>query len=393
MATFEEGLTVAEQSPSGPKPEERVPVLGKATPFIATVGVFALAVVSWWLVGDPEWSILGARAATPDEIVRNLAIVSCVLFWVIFAHIWTGFNFGTWPFSKLSQPLAGIAHVGTNIVVGVLATLLLTEGVGSWDPTFSSSAPAGAGYTAAAFIVLIGFYAYAFPSASLGNYPFDERPGPTGSVGVWMLGSFLTMIGVTVLIYPNFNAQLLESAPVSLPTATGWIYSSIVVVIVAAQLWGNWPWAGITNRHLRALTALVISLGGGYVLMLALQGLLHLILPVFVKDAPGFAFELETAQVGVFIALCSLIAGLIFPAGEPANILVSRVVRTVVVLLVAVASYVFFMRFFATTVLHFPALKGNYGGNPLLWADWMILVVLWHAVAFGGHFATRRSRA
>lgn len=158
-------------------------------------------------------------------------------------------------------------------------------------------------------------------------------------------------------------------------------------------MWGSWPWAGIASRHVRALTAVVVSLGGVHLLMLAFEGLLHMILPSFVKDTPDCPFALETAQLGVFIALCSLIAGLIFPAAEPANVLVSRVVWTAVVLLVGVVSHLLFIRFLATTVLHFPAAKGNYGGNPLLRADCMILVVLWHAVAFGGHLTTRRSRA
>jgi AAT family amino acid transporter len=389
MATIdEEPTTAVSGTPSG---TERMPAFGRATPLITTIALFAIAVVSWWLIGDPKWSVLGARGQDPESAARNSAIVSCVLFWVIFAHIWTGFNFGTWPFTKLKQPLAGLAHIATNIVLGTLCAMLFTRVVGSWDPTFSTSAAGGAGYTAAAFIVLIGFWAYAFPSASLGNYPFDENGGPLGSVGVWMLGSFLTVIGVVWLVYPNFSPALAADAPVSLPTTAGWVYSSIVVVIVAAQLWDNWPWAGIANRHVRALTALVCSLGGGYLLMLAFESILHVLLPAFVDDAADFPIALETAQYGVFLALCSLIAGLVWPRSEGTDPVRSRVLRTAIVFAVGTLAYVAFMRFFATTVLHFPAVKGNYGGNPLLWADWMILVVLWHSVALGGHFSTRRT--
>jgi hypothetical protein len=389
MTSIDETPATAESSQL---PEsDRVPVFGRATPLVTTIALFGVAVVSWWLIGDPKWSIFGARSDDPDSAARASAIVSCVLFWVIFAHIWTGFNFGTWPFLKLKQPLAGLAHVATNVVLGIVCTLLFTRGLGSWDPTFSTSAPGGAGYTAAAFIVLIGFWAYAFPSASLGNYPFDEDATPRGSVGVWMLASFLTLVGVVALVYPNFSPALVKDAPITLPTVAGWVYSSIVVVIVSAQLWGNWPWAGIANRHVRAFTALVCSLGGGYILMLVFESLLHVILPSFLDDSPGFPIALETAEYGVFLALCSLIAGLIWPAAEKANPVSTRVVRTFVVFVAGTLAYVVFMRFFATTVLHFPAVKGNYGGNPLLWADWMILVVLWHSVAFGGHFATRRN--
>jgi hypothetical protein len=210
-------------------------------------------------------------------------------------------------------------------------------------------------------------------------------------VAQWLLGAFLTMIGVVALIYPNFNAQLAPNAPVSLPTVTGWIYSSIVIVIMGAMIWGNWPWGGIANRHLRALTALAVSLGGGYLLMLIFQQALRTILPGYVLEAEGFPIALETAQLGVFFAISSLISGLIFTATNTTSVFSSPVVRTVLVTVAAISSYVLFMRFFATTVLHFPAVKGSYGGNPLLWVDWMILLVLWHAVAFGGFMSTRRA--
>jgi hypothetical protein len=51
------------------------------------------------------------------------------------------------------------------------------------------------------------------------------------------------------------------------------------------------------------------------------------------------------------------------------------------------------MRFLGTKVLHFPALKGNYGGAPLTFMDWLILVLLWYTVAFGGYGSTRVRRS
>jgi amino acid transporter, AAT family len=214
---------------------------------------------------------------------------------------------------------------------------------------------------------------------------------PTSSVAHWLLGAFLTVIGVIALVYPNFNSQLSANALVPLPTVAGWIYSSIVIVIAGAMVWGNWPWAGIANRHLRALTALVISLGGGYLLMLVFEALLRTILPRDVVDAEAFPIALETAELGVFFSLWFLIAGLIFGPTKITSVVASRVVSTLFVTVAAILSYVVFTRVFATTVLHFPAAKGTYGGNPLLWVDWMILLVLWHAVAFGGYLSTRRA--
>ncbi len=386
-------MTIAEDTVPNPasqvSEQSRVPAFGRFTPAITTLALFVLAVLSWWLVADPQWSVFGAKANGSADTATKLAIVGCLLFWVILGHIFTGFTFGNWPFSNLSQPISGLVQVLVNLTIGVFGTLLITRGLGAWDPTFSPTAANGVGYTAAAFIVLIGFYAYAFPVASLSGYPFEAGPFPTSSFAQWLLGAFLTVIGVVTLVYPNFNSQLSANAPVPLPTVAGWIYSSIVIVIVGAQVWGNWPWSGIANRHLRALAALVISLGGGYLLMLIFAAILHAILPQFVIDAEGFSVALETAQLGVFFVICALISGLLFGPTKMTSIVASRITRTLIVTAAAIVSYIVFMRVFATTVLHFPAVKGSYGGNPLLWVDWMILLVLWHAVAFGGYLSTK----
>lgn len=388
MTTYDESTETPGEAPPA---DARAPRFGPATPAVAIVAIFIVSILTWWLLGDPKWSVLGARADTPDTEATKSAIVSCLLFWTIFGHIFTGFTFGNWPFTKIKQPLSGIAQVVTNLAIGVLGTLLFTRGVGQWDPTFSAETAGGAGYTAAAFIVLIGFYAYAFAAASLGGYPFESVPIPLASVAQWFMAAFITVVGVVTLIYPNFSAALAANAPVSLPTAAGWVYSSIVIVIVAAMQWQNWPWAAIANRHLRALAALVVSLGGGYLLMLVFEAFLHVILPGSIKNADAFPFALEAAQLGVCFSLWSLIFGLVVAPSKISSVAVARVVRTLIVAVLAILSYVVFMRFFANKVLHFPATEGSYGGNPLLWMDWTILLVLWYAVAFGGHLGTRRA--
>ncbi len=126
-------------------------------------------------------------------------------------------------------------------------------------------------------------------SASWGGYPFESVPAPLASVAQFFLATFLTLIGVVTLVYPNINAQLAAHAPVSLPPALGWIYCSIVICIVAAMQWQNWPWAGIPNRHLRALATLVIALGGGFLLMLVLKEVVYGIVPSDIKSLPTFS--------------------------------------------------------------------------------------------------------
>jgi len=382
MTTYDQGR--ATDTTSIPDtPMARVPAFGRATPIVAVAAIFAVSVCSWWVLADPKWNVTGASAP----------VVSCLLFWTILGFLFTGFTFGNWPFSALPQPLSGLAQVVANVAIGIGVTLVFTRGVGSWDPTFSASTAGGAGYTATAFIVLVGFYAFTLASTSWGGYPFEIVPAPLASVGQFFVGAFITLVGVVVLVYPNFNAHLAADAPISLPDALGWAYSSIVVTIVAAMQWQNWPWAGIASRHARALAAVVVTLGGGYLLLRALEVVVKLVVPAGIESLPTFSPAVESAQLGVCFSLWALIIGLLFPPNEPRAVAASRAFRTGLVAVLAVATYVVFMRFFATSVLHFPAIKGAYGGDPLAFIDWTILIVLWHAVAFGGHFATRSTKA
>jgi amino acid transporter, AAT family len=384
MTQTGEGVQV--ETDIGPTVEISTPVprWGPATPLVITAGIWVVSLLSWWLLADPRWGV-------PDV---SQAAVGSLLFWTILAFIFTGFTFGNWPFSKLSQPLAGVAQVAFDVVLGFFAVWLFTFVVGSWDATFSHAAKAGAGFTAAAFVVLIGFYAYSLVAASWGGYPFEAQAQPSAGVSQFFLAAFITMLGTIVLIYPNFSAALAKGAPVSLPTATGWVYCSIVILLLAAMLWENWPWSMIQNRHLRALGAVVASMGGGYVLFLVFREIVKAVVPGNIKSMPSFTLDLEAAQLGVCFSLWSLTWGLVW--GAPPKSLgptLNRLVRTAIVTVLSVGTYVIFMRFGATKVLHFAAIKDNYGGSPLVWMDWVILVLLWYAVAFGGFFSTRRARA
>jgi AAT family amino acid transporter len=350
---------------------------------VITAGIWIVSLLSWWLLADPDWSPVGASQAA----------VGSLLFWTILAFIFTGFTFGNWPFSKLSQPMAGIVQVAFDVAFGFFAVWLFTFVLGSWDATFSHAAAGGAGFTAAAFVVLIGFYGYSLVAASWGGYPFEAQTQPSAGVSQFFLAAFITMVGTIVLIYPNFSAALAKDAPVSLPTATGWVYCSIVVLLLAAMLWENWPWSMIQNRHLRALGAVVASMGGGYGLFLLFKAIVKTVVPASVKSMPTFSLDLEAAQIGVCFSLWSLTWGLVWGA-RPTSLgpTLNRLVRTAIVTVLSVATYVIFMRVAATKVLHFAAIKGNYGGSPLVWMDWVILVLLWYAVAFGGFLSTRRAR-
>ena len=347
---------------------------------MVTVAIVLLSVLSWWLLADPKWSPIGA----------SLPAVNAVLFWTILAFIFTGFTFDNWPFSKLGQPLSGLLQIATDVAMGFAITWLFTFVGGSWDPTFSHAAAGGTGFTATAFVVLVGFYAYAFAASSWEGYPFEKIPGPVAGVAQWFLAAFIMLVGVVVLIYPDFNAALTKAPPLALPAATGWVYSSTVLVIVGAMIWQNWPWALVKNRHGRAAAALIVTLGGGVGLYYALRPLVQALTPADIKALPSFSAATQTAELGVCIVMWALVVGLIFgPSKLKRSTAEIRAIRTVVVVALGIATYLVFMRFFATTVLHFPAVKGDYGGSPLTWINWTALIVLWYSVGLGGCWSTK----
>jgi hypothetical protein len=201
--------------------------------------------------------------------------------------------------------------VAVNVALAFTCVWLFTFVVGSWDPTFSHSAAAGAGYTASAFIVLIGFYGFAFAAASWTGYPFENETAPTSSLAQWFMAAFITVVGVVVLVYPNFNLHLVGNAPLKLVDALGWVYSSIVVVLVAAQLWENWPWAGVGNRHVRALAAVLTTLGGGLLVYWLLSLVVKAVVPADIKALPTFSASQETAELGVCFSFWALFWGLV----------------------------------------------------------------------------------
>ncbi|WP_298512815.1 hypothetical protein [uncultured Nocardioides sp.] len=364
------------ESPGG------VPRFGAWTPVVVTVGLWMIAVVSWWLLADPSWSL--GKPSSP--------LVDALLFWTILGFLATGFTFGSHGFSRLRQPVAGVAQVVVNLAVGVGGVWLFTRVLGSWDPTFSSSAPGGSGYLATAFVVLIAFYGFALVAAAWGGFPFESFPQPLGGVGQLYQSIVITVVGVVWLIYPNFSSALAKNAPVALPTVIGWVYSCIVVVIMAAMIWENWPWSMIQQRSVRAAAALVVSMAGGYGVYWLFRVVLRVLVPADIRGLPTFSESIEAAQLGVCFSLWAITWGLVFGARPTQySATVNRLARTAIVIVLSVATYEVFMRGMATKVLHMPAMQGSYGGDPLTWINWLILIVLWYAVAFGSFLSHKPS--
>lgn len=138
---------------------------------------------------------------------------------------------------------------------------------------------------------------------------------------------------------------------------------------------------------------MLTTLGGGLLVYWLLSLVVKAVVPADIKALPTFSASQETAELGVCFSFWALFWGLVV-GGWPHqyNMAVNRVIRTVIVTLLAIGTYVLFMRGLGTRVLHYPAIKGHYGGNPLSWMDWLILVLLWYTVAFGSYGSTRIRR-
>lgn len=355
------------------------------TPLIATAGVIVVSVLSWWLIADPDWGLFDGSYPQPT---------GAYLFWAILAVIVGAFNLEMWPFSRLRQPLSGLLQVATHIAVAIAAVFVINFGLGSIYPTFDHNLPDGAGYFAGALIVLIGFYSFATVSASWNGWPAGKwgLEQPAAGLVQFLFGFLITAIGVVVLIYPALTEGL--DPLFDVPTTIGWFYSVIVATLVAAMLLDNWPWSRFEARAVGALLSVVLLFAAGTGIYFLLKEWIDVLVPSHIEAAEGFSRQLEAAQVGVCIVFWALAWGLLFQnprllglseAGE-------RVMRVVIVVALGSVTYLVYNRWMAVELLHEPAIDGSYGGSPLTFINWMILLLLWFAVSLGLYGTTREAR-
>lgn len=357
--------------------------------FVVTTGILAISLLSWWALADPRWALLGLY---PQPL-------GTLLFWTILANVILGFNFKLWPFESHGRPVTSVLlYVVATVVVAFLAVSLLNHGLGRIDPTFASSASDGAGYAASAYIVLIGFLAFGMMAAVWDDWPWRDAEVNVPLLGVaeFLTGFALTVVGYVLLAYPNFapwgGPAHPENVLMSLPVATGWFYSAIVAQVLATQLWGNWPWVTFRRRWQQALIAVLAIFAFGTIFFFAVRELLlPLLVPGEIALLDGWSADLEVAQFGVCVVMWSLFWGLIF-GRWPTHLgeMLDRLARTFIVLLLSVVTYLVYNRLVGTVVLHEPALAGNYGGNPLLGLDWVILFLFWYVLGLRV-YRTRRS--
>lgn len=343
-----------------------------ARPVIAIVGIWLLSLLAWWLLIDPEWGVFEGAYPQP---------AAAYLFWVIGIFIIAAFNFGGWPFTRLRQPLAGLLAAATHVAVGVGVVLLIVYGLGRWDAVFGDDLPGEVGFLACALIVLPGFYSWTAVTAHWGNWPFADLRQPRQGLGAFLIGAFMTMAGFFILVHPELAGGD-SQGPFRLGTAVGWLYSVIVIALLFPMIWDNLPWSR-ARRPGVALVSVPLCFAIGTGLFFALREVVELITPDAVRSAAGFDLGFEVANLGVCVSVWALTWGLLLGAPPAGRGVVRLTVRTVLVAVLALATYVIYMRWFGTQVLHEPPYDGDYGGFALIWMDWVAMVLLWYAVSFG----------
>lgn len=343
------------------------------------LNVAVIAVVSlsgWYLLADPRTSPLGVY-----PLPFNTA-----LFWALMFVVWLGFNLEMSWFSRLPQPLCGIAFTAATIGGGVAVTWLLSRGLGSVNPDFDPSGPLGlSAYFVAALFVLFGFSTYIMSVVNWGHWPVAGAMTGQPYVG---LGSIALLMVPTILLWAVLGIPAVahpESAVMGVPTLLGWYYSLIIAIVLTGVVGENWPWrlAGTGARLALAATAGNVVLGT--VLYVGLREVAHLLVGSTNAAALGAGINLYPAELGVCWVVWMILWANVF-GNKPVGLgdAASLAIRAVVTFGLACGTFVAYYFVLAEHVLHEPAIAHtSLAGDALGFMDWVALVALLYIVGFG----------
>lgn len=345
-------------------------------------GLTSLAVVlvitfgAWYLLADPETSPLDVY-----PLPFNAAV-----FWALMFVVWSGFNLEFAGFTKLAQPARGAAIAVATVVFAVAVTWALSEGYGQLNPDFAADRDGGLGYFTGALFVLFGFSTYVLAVINWNHWPWTDLGFKQPMVGLCEIAFLLLPTGIVYLILgvPSVSASLdVGGSIMSLDTVLGWYYCVVVSIILTGLLLENWPWRLAGSRRNVALVSIVGNLVVATVLYFALRGLAHLLLGADVADALGSGINQYPAQIGVcwvawMILWANAFGNMPTRLGDGANM----VARTLITLVLAVATFVLYYYVLAERLLHEPPVAGKISGNALGFVDLFILATLVYVVAF-----------
>lgn len=340
--------------------------------------VLVLSLVSWWLLIDPEWSLLGSY---PQPF-------TAMLFWTIIATVWLGFTFGWLGPAGLSQPTRGLVGIAIALGIGVGITLLLAFVWGAVDPTFAASREGGAGFTTGNLAVLFAFFFYVTAVVNWNQWPW--APGaeqPLRGLGELGLLAIPTVALYALLVLPNLATWGdPTSALFSIPTLIGWFYCVIVAVVVTGLLTDNLPWALAGTPARIAAFSLVGNLVLGTGIYFALLGGATLLMGPDNAAGLGPGITLHAAELGVcwvfwMVAWANVFGNRPTHLGAAAN----AAARIAITLVLGLATYPLYYFVLAGPVLHEPAVMGAMHGDALGFMDLAVLWTLWYVLFLGSY--------
>lgn len=381
-------MTLADDvvSERGDSPEPSTPTWPWWAFGLANVAVsIVLAVLSWWLIVDPQWSAFGLY---PQPF-------TALLFWTILATVWVGFTFGWTGPDALAQPLRGLVGILITLVISVTITLVLAYGWGAIDPSFAADREGGAGYTTGNLFVLFGFYFFVCAAINADHWPWSGRASRamTG-VGALTLVLIPTAALYAVLALPNLALWgHPDGAIMSLPTLIGWFYSVVVSAIVTGLLAENLPWALVRGPGRTAVVAVLGNFVLGTVIYFVVLPIAKVLMGSDNVAALGPAVTMHAAELGVCWAFWMIAWANVFgnkPTGFARSVNIT--IRVVVTFVLGAATYLAYYFVLAPHVLHEPAAAGSLSGDALGFVDWAVLWMLWY-VLFLGSYGLPKPRA
>jgi AAT family amino acid transporter len=383
-------MTVRTQPQEAPAPADPTALTGRHWAALGAGNlavVVVLSVVSWWLLADPEFS--------PWHFYP--LPFNAALFWAILFIVFAGFNLEFAGFTRLRQPLRGLAIMACTAVFAVLVTWALSAGLGRLDPDFAADRAGGLGYFTGALFVLFAFFTYVMAVLNWGHWPWVSLGLRQPLVGACDI-AFLAV--PTLLLFTVFGLPAVSlttppgAALMSLDTVLGFFYCLIVATLLTGICTDNWPWRLAGPGWRTALAATVGNLALGTVLYLALLPLSRLLLGSAAVDALGGGIHQFPAQIGVCWAFWMIMWQNGFGnrgfGRSAVSVAASRVAITFVL---AVASFLGYYHGFAGSVLHEPVVVASVHGNALGFFDWLVLWTLFYVVGLESFGLVRRPAA
>ena len=347
-------------------------------------GSAALAVVlvatfgGWYLLADPVTSPLDIYPFP----------FNAVLFWALLFVVWSGFNLEFAGFTRLPQPLRGLAITSATVSFAVGVTWFLAGGVGYFLPDLAGARAGGLGYFTGALFVLFGFSTYVMAVVNWAHWPWTDLGLRQPLVGLCEIAFLLlpTALLWIVLGVPTVaDGARAASALVPLDTLLGWYYSIIVAIVVTGLTLENWPWRLAGSRARVALASLVGNVVLGTALYVVLRAAAALLVGADTADLLGRAINQFPAQLGVCWVAWMIVWGNAF-GNRPTDLGVAGnlAARVAITFGLAVGTFVLYYGVLAEHLLHEPAVAGDLSGNALGFLDWFALVALLYVVGFEG---------